>query len=314
MTRLERKCLIASTGAHAFVVVLLVVVPLLWVTSQPPKISLPVLTFIPSRLVDGATSSGGSPLAKASPAPAPMAPAPVMALPASTPVTPPAPKTQTAPPKSEPKAAPEEKAPTPKVEPRRTGEPVPTTKKTVKTDPDDAADTKPTRRKVEISLTRENKSATQKASAEARREAEANERREAEANARAAQAQYASRVQSIVGAIGQGMSSGTSVEIPGPGGEAFADYGQWVIAIYQRAWSPPGDLADNEATVEATVVISRNGTVESFTVTKNSRHSALNQSVDRLQKVKSIAPFPEGVTDLRRTFIIEFNLRSKKRV
>jgi len=268
-------------------------------------VTLSVLTFIPDRLTDGASSGGGSPKAKISPlpaaAPAPAAAPPVLLVPPNP--VPPAP----APPKSQPPAVkpeqPAESEPPPK--PRRhTGEPVPSeTKSETKVEElSSVSEAKPAKHKVEVSLTRE--TSPSKESREAAKQAAA-------AQARAAQARYASGVNNVLNTLAQGVSSGTHVDVPGPGGEAYGNYKQAVISIYHRAWSPPSDLADSLATVTVQVVILRNGKVESFKVLKRTGHSALDRSVERLVNVRSIAPFPEGAPDDRRLFIIDFNLRSR---
>jgi TonB family protein len=108
------------------------------------------------------------------------------------------------------------------------------------------------------------------------------------------------------------MSTGTSIDVPGPGGEAYADYGAFVELFYRKAWSPPSDLSDDRATVRATVVILRSGKVESFRITKNSRIAALDNSVERLRNLNFVAPFPEGAADEKRTFIINFTLQAER--
>jgi TonB family protein len=158
--------------------------------------------------------------------------------------------------------------------------------------------------KIEISTKRATVSSTTSASARAAARAKA---------ARAALEERTARISGILGSIKQGVSSSTGIEVPGPGGEAYADYGQWVVEIYRNSWVPPNDLADDRATVTAEVVIRRSGTVESFKVIKRSGHAALDQSVEHLKRtVTFVAPFPDGATDPERKFIIDFNLRSKR--
>jgi TonB family protein len=118
-------------------------------------------------------------------------------------------------------------------------------------------------------------------------------------------------VGSVLGAIGAGISSGTSIEAFGPGGEATADYAQFVEFFYRRAWSQPAEVDDDLATVKATVVIRRDGTVESFRITKRSGNATLDNSVQRLENLRSVEPFPEGARDERRTFVLNFNLKAE---
>ena len=301
MSRLERKCLVTSAGAHGMLFLLLALAPFLWRAPLPP-VSLPPINFIPSRLIDGAMSGGGSPDVKEMPKQAP-----------ASPVTVPTPAPQAAPPKPVAVVQPETARPQaePEAQPRtrRVVDSTPSEKPNVKTalaKPSD--DAKPTRRKIEVAFERETATGKKTSAAQERAEAAA----ASAAAARAAAAQRAARIQSVLGTIGQGVSSGTSIEVPGPGGEAFADYGQWLVAIYHRAWTPPTNLANDVATVEVTVVVRRDGKVESFKVTRRSGNTALDRSVENLRRVGSIAPFPDGASDERRTFIIEFNLRSKR--
>jgi outer membrane biosynthesis protein TonB len=315
MTRLERKCFVASASAHGVFALLLAIGPVIWVTKHPEQVTLPVLTFLPSRLVDGATGGGGNPKITEMPAPAPPAPPQVISLAPPQPAIPnPEPpaeapaKSEPKPPKAEPKSAKSDAESTPtKPRSKKGGEPIVVDKKSKPDDTDDGAETKPGKKHtIELSFARDKSSSS---------DGERDSRAKAEANARAAreaQAAFSSRLNSVLGAIGQGMSSGTSVEMPGPGGEAFADYAQFVELFYKRAWSPPTDLADNKAVVRAMVVILHNGTVESFKLVKPSRNAALDESVERLKKLKTVEAFPEGAKEIKRTFYINFILQSER--
>ncbi len=297
MSRLEQKCLMASAGVHALLVLLLCTAPLIWV-SQRHQVVLPgpILTIMPTRLVDGLTSGGGSPTAKGEPAPA--APAPAQVAEPAPPA--PAPKVEEAP-KPEPKRVVREEAKAPaKPEVSMTGKPVASK---APTKPQEKGEAAPAKRKIELSFARDTSGSSMRSSAEARRRAEA--------AARAAGAQYSSAVRSVVGAIGTGMSSGTSIEAYGPGGEATADYAQFVEFFYRQKWSQPPETADRRAVVKARVVIRRDGTVDTFQIVQPSGNATLDASVDRLKNLRFVAPFPEGATDTFRTFIINFNLKEE---
>lgn len=294
MTRLYQKCLLASTGAHALLALLLITAPLIWVSQRHPlPISGPTLTIMPTRLVDGATSGGGSPTAKGEPAPA----LPQVAEPAPPA---PAPKVEEAP-KPEVKRAVREEAKAPaKPETSTKGKPVASKEPTK---PQEKGEAAPGKKKIEISLARDTSGSSKRSSAEARRRAEA--------AAQAAGARYSSAVRSVVGAIGAGMSSGTSIEAFGPGGEATADYAQFVEFFYRQRWSQPAETADKRAVVKARVVIRRDGTVDTFKIIQPSGNATLDASVDRLKNLRFVAPFPEGATDTFRTFTINFNLKEE---
>jgi len=142
---------------------------------------------------------------------------------------------------------------------------------------------------------------------------------EAEANARAAAAdkaakQLAATVNDARARLRAGFASGTVVDVGGPGGEAYADYKEFVRAIYDEAWMVSDQLTDENATAEVTVVIARNGEVISAQISRRSANPVLDKSVQRaLDKVTSIGhSFPEGAKESRRSFIIEFNLKTER--
>jgi outer membrane biosynthesis protein TonB len=294
MNRLEKKCLIASAGLHGMLFLLLFVWPLLWVSKKQP-ISLPQLNFIPTRLIDGVMSGGGSPTARSLPPPAPVRPAQPQLV-----VAPPPPKPQTAPPKEEMKPDREE-AEAPAKPRKKSPDPLPSDKKVPLAKPNENNDPDEVtvgNKKIHLNFTR----ATGKA------KSATDSRAQPLVDTRAAQARYSAQVNRVLGVIGQGMSSSTSIDVPGPGGEAYADYRQFLILAYKSAWAPPAGVIDDKDTVKATVVVLRNGSVESFRVTGRSGKSALDESVERLKKISYIAPFPEGAQDEKRSFVIRFNL------
>ena len=137
--------------------------------------------------------------------------------------------------------------------------------------------------------------------------------RAADAKARAQQKAIASAVNGIIDGVGKSLSSSTVVEPLGPGGAAFVNYGSLVREVYDRAWVVPPSLTDDDSTARAEVVIARDGRVISARLIRRSGHPVLDKSVDRaLDAVTRVAPFPEGTTDARRTFTINFNLRTKR--
>ena len=302
MSRLEKKCFVASAGAHAFLALLLCLAPLLWV-SQRPEIMRPALIAIPSRLIDGVMSGGGSPHVTAPPAPAAAAEKPVLAPPAA-PVA--VPKPRPAQPKPEAKPVRQEVEAPPKLRSHKTSDTgIPEKKMARAEESDDSG--KASKKKTEISLSRET------GAAKSKQKSAAESRAEAAAAAAALQAQFADKVKGVLGAIGERTSTGTSIEVPGPGGEAYASYGQFVQFFYKNAWSPPTDAADDGTSVRARVVIRRDGTVESFVLVDHSGKAIVDNSVERLKHLKSIGhPFPEGAKEDRRSFLITFNLRPDK--
>jgi TonB family protein len=305
MSRLEKKCLLASAGAHGTLALLLFLWPLLLVTKHSSEI-IPPLMLVPAHIIDGIMASGGNPKATAPPAPAPAPPRPAPATPAV-----PLPKPEVAPPpKPQRKVIQEEPEAPAKPATRRVRDALPDKKLARVEEADESQEstsTKPGRRKIQLSFERESGSTQKSPSAS---DSKADSKARAEAAAHAVQA-YQSRLNGVLGAIAQGVSGGTAIEVPGPGGEVYADYTQYLQLAYKRAWTPPDDLADELATVKVRVVVARSGNVLSFHVVKYSGISALDRSVERLkQAVPFIAPFPEGAQDAQRAFLVSFNLKS----
>src|SRR5262249_54203083 len=101
------------------------------------------------------------------------------------------------------------------------------------------------------------------------------------------------------------LSSSTTVTMPRPGGEAYENYAQAVKSIYQREWNAPDQMVDNDGVAKASIVIQRDGNVLSAHIIHSSGNPTVDRSVERvLERVKVIAPFPEGATDNERTFTI----------
>ena len=102
--------------------------------------------------------------------------------------------------------------------------------------------------------------------------------------------------------------------MPGEGvGEAYASYASAVRSIYEAAWIPPDDTANDNAITKVTVIIEYTGKVLSASIVKASGETSVDRSVQRtLDRVRFIRPFPEGAKDKQRTYVINFNLRAKR--
>ena len=152
------------------------------------------------------------------------------------------------------------------------------------------------------------------AKAKAQADAKARAKAEADARRRAAQ-QLESRLNSAYESLTKNLSSGTTIEPLGPGGEPYADYGQVVKSYYDQAWIDPEDVSEDAATVKVKVVIGRDGSVNADSIVKRSGISALDRSVqnalDRV-RIRGLPPFPEGAKESQRTYIINFNLKAKR--
>jgi outer membrane biosynthesis protein TonB len=189
MNRLQKKCFIASVLAHASLVLVLLVGPAFLPHNPPLSDDLPLLEFIPLKTTDDLISGGGNPNANS--APRPLEPPPVQPQPQPPvqPASPPERKPEPAPPKPEPRPA----------------QPV----------PDEPSLEPANKQKKEFNLkpiVRKSPSTSSKPSA-----AEQRAKQVAEARKKAAK-----QIGQTMAALGNGLSSGTSVELKGPGGGGCA--------------------------------------------------------------------------------------------
>jgi TonB family protein len=287
MNRLQKKCFIASAGAHLLLVLLLLIGPGFLAPSSKP-VDVPVLDFVPVKTVDSLMSNSGGASVKSPPAAIPAPPAP--------PAAPPEPL----PPAETPEAAPKEivKDVTP---PKSNDESLEVTDKP---------------RKPVISLERVTRKRDPKDDARAIADAEAKEsaRQAADARRRAANA-----LEHAANSIGGGASGSTSVSVgSGDGrgsGVSYANFLQAVKSAYVRALVIPDSLTDENATTVASVTIARDGTVISSHITRLSGDHELDRAVQRtLDRVKYAAPLPDDAKEDQRTVEINFNAKSAGRL
>jgi len=299
MNRLQKKCLIASLALHALLCLILLVGPA-FLSSNHKGVDQPTLEVIPAKIVDSLFSGGGNP--KANPPAAQRLVEP----------PPPVQQTETGPPEPTPKP--------PQLNEQVADEPKPVVEKTKPEVVEKSASRKP---EIKVSTTvvkraseKEKARAEAEAKAKAQTEAKARAKAEAEARRRATQ-QLESRLNSAYQSLSKNLSSGTTIEPLGPGGEPYADYGQVVKSYYDQAWIDPEDVSEDAATVKVKVVIGRDGSVNSDSIMKRSGIPALDKSVqnalDRV-RLRGLPPFPEGAKESQRTYIINFNLKAKRLV
>jgi TonB family protein len=282
MNRLQKKCFIVATGMHLLLLLILLVGPAFLSSSSKPD-DLQTITFIPANLIDKSFTGGG----EKSPAPQPTAsPQPPQQSPK------PVPK-QIEQPKPAPAPIPKEQA---KVEPK------------AKPDPNSLEVKKPslTKTKPPVSTTLVTRPKTDPKTDSRSDDA-------ADAKRRADLAKQAAR------SLREGLTSSTRIETTsgtsgfGGGGEAYASYETAVRSIYDAAWIPPNNTTSDDATAKVTIVIASDGTVISSRITTPSGDAQVDASVQRaLDNVKFIAPFPPGAKDTQRTYIIPFNLKTKR--
>lgn len=313
MNRLEKKCLMASTGLHGFAVLLLVFGSAFFV-AKPKEPHISKLQFVPTKFVEKVLAGGGGnpnlprtdDVQKGEtlvPQPAP---------------TPPVDKPQ---PKATPPAPPEPAPEPPKPEPPPTARKQPTPKPVEPTKPKvaDKAPPEPTKPRINLSelkpVVKDDKSkAKAEAEAQAAKEAKAAAQRQAAA-ANAARQRLAQRLSGAAESLRAGFSSGTKVDVGGPGGEAYASYGALVQMAYESAWQVLPDLNDDDAVAVVRVTIARDGRVIDSKIIRKSASGTMDKSVQAaLNRVKAqgLPPFPDFIQDAERSFTIEFNLKARR--
>lgn len=290
MSRLEKKCVIASAGCHLLLLLIIVFGSAFVFSRREKPEDFQVLTVIPDITTDKPFSGGGTPDVKPPP---PAVPRPEPA---------PAPPTIKPEPKSEPK-----KIETPEPEP--TPRPVARARSEVP----DVVDTKPKKPALPDVST---ELVSRKPEAKPKRPRSTTSESDAAAEAKSlADARRRSReFRDVIRSLKEGATDAENVGVPGTGGgPSYANYRQAVYSIYLQAWLPPDSVTDEAASAIATITIARDGSVISSRITRSSGNAAVDVSVQRtLDRVRFIAPFPEGAREERRTYFLEFNLKAKR--
>ena len=307
MNRVQKKCLFASVALHGLLAGIIIVGPA-FLPRKPRPPDLPILTVIPSKLIDEAFYGGGNPNGRL----------PTMQPPVQQP-TPPAPAPAPPPaPKPEPEPAP----PTPKAvtSPKKESAPVVEDVKPAVKEPGD----KPAPSKSTIIVsTKLVRPKPGEGTSTPRSPVRVGSTTEGHGEARAASQAAAARLQSgvdrVVGRLSENLSSGTSIEPfgPGGGGEVYADWTQAVKSIYNAAWYDPTQVPDGSSSVRVRVKVARDGTVLADDIVKPSGIPALDQSVqEALDRVRAgrLPKLPESAKESERTFHINFDLDSKRKL
>ena len=280
--RLQKKCMIASAGLHATLIVLLFVGPAFLPSGK--QVVVQQINFTPDDVIEAMLAGGGNPQ------PAQAAPTPEL-----TPAAPPAP-----PQRVEPTPV----TPTP---PRREEVAPP------QRDPDGERVQKKALPKANLRpVVRKNGPSRKQPTTNT------NPQRDAADQQRAA---LATAFQNAGSSVRSGTASSTTVNSPngpGGGGRSYAGYDMFVQQFYQlrydRALADAGDIGgQGNTSTEVSVTISRDGKVISSRIISPSPNSAQNRVVQRvLDAATFLRPFPEGSTDSQRTFNISFDLKPKK--
>ena len=304
MNRLQKKCLLVSTGLHGLLLGVLLFGSA-FVAAKPDNApNTTIFHVIDSRLITDAESNPGG----ASSAPAPQPPAIPPAEPPSAPPIPPTrheqpvrPVVAPLPPVPKPqRVRPEELQP---VQPESPSfQERPELPKRHSLSADDLKIVKSSKTKpVKQPKPTDNPSVADdlRAAAEAARLSRL--RREIGSAVRNLDNNFSHETRENLGGTGEGV------------GQASINYRDAVASIYTGAWVPPADLDDELATATVSVTIDRDGTVQSARIIQGSGNPGMDQSVQStLDRVTFIAPFPQGAKEQTRTYTIKFNLRAKR--
>jgi TonB family protein len=281
MDRIQKKCVIASTGVHLLLVVILFIGPAF--LSAPKKTDTPevITLFNPDFITANGPSGGGHP------APNPPAHTP--------PATPPPQQPQK---KSEP-----EKAQDP--EPQKEAK---ATKPRVEADSYELKKPKLTADNLKM-VTRKSSSKTQKKTTSSTSD---DQEQKQLADSRR-------RIGEMLRNAASGMNAASATRIddhvgPGGGGPSYASYASLVQMTYWDAWAAPEDASSDSAVVDVVITIKNDGTILSSRIIKRSGDSAVDASVQRvLNRVTSIdRPFPEGMSEKQHSYTLHFDLKAKK--
>jgi TonB family protein len=289
MSRLHKKCIFASAGLHTLLISILLFGAAFFVKEKKTPEVQPI-TFVPSKLIDELLSNPGGA------APEPVNQPPPAPIPEPQPEPPP-----TAAPPPEPVAVPPPRpvAPLPAPKPAEKA-PLPVVKKE---QPKPEPPKKVERPKPQIRPTFSSSTQSNAAAETQRREREKVE------------ADRLDKLKELQQNLRKGLSPKLDWQSPGAGGEAYANYGQEIMRLYEQAWRPPAEVASDSAIVTVQVRVARNGKVLADPITSRSGHGAVDRSVqDALDRVRAagLPPFPAGAKDSERSFVIKFNLQSKR--
>jgi protein TonB len=268
-----QKKCVIGTAGVHLLLAVILVVGPAFFYSKPKADDLQVLDVIPANLIDAAFNSG---VANAAPPP----PAPV------TPPQPPPPMPVVTPPAPVPEKV--EKTEPVKPPDKLSPDNLKPVEKTAKTEP----------RKIQINTQLVARTASKNSPV---------------ADNSQQQQRQAQAIRSALRNLKSNLTSATVVDAPGSGSAAYANYRDVVGSIYDAAWTPPDDAANDDAITKVSVTIASDGTVITARIVTPSGDAGVDNSIQRaLDRVTFIAPFPESAKEKERIFIIKFNLKAKR--
>jgi TolA protein len=170
----------------------------------------------------------------------------------------------------------------------------------------------------EISTKRVTRTPSEDPKAKAREAAEKAAREEQQRLVREAaerRSQLAATVGRMADNLGNSLSSGTSIELRGPGGGGVP-YANWLQAVktrYVMALIEPEGITEENIVAVASVTIARDGTVTYHRINKPSGNAAFDRAVRAtLERVKWAAPLPDDAKEDERTVNINFKPRLRE--
>ena len=277
MNRLQKKCVIATVGAHLLLLTILVVGPAFFNPQAKPN-NTQLLNVIPSTTIDALLNSG---VRGATPPP----PTPIVTPPPPLP-PPPTPSVQPAPQPPPPKPV---VTPTPTLMDRveKIFKPEP------KPEPVKPEQEKPAPKTHQIQVN------TQLVARASSKTPTPNSKPD---NSRA--------IASAINNLEKNLKPGPVVDVPGDSSVAYANYASVVKSVYERALTSflPNSIANDNENAKVSVTIASDGTVISASIISQSGDPVWDAAVQRtLDRVTVIEPFPAGSTDKERHYIINFN-------
>ncbi|MBN9692136.1 MAG: TonB family protein [Verrucomicrobia bacterium] len=318
----------SSTAAHAAVLALVLLAGG-WAARKAVPTEVPFLEIIPTdlKLTMGDQIGGGTPNPRPLDRVEGMPALPKVTTPDSV-VAPVPPKVETKPiePLPEPKKVEKqekvEKVEAAKSEPVKTERKIEVSKEVRPTaKAQDVDDTKKADKpKIQVSKQVRTLSSAdkQKAEREAREAREAQEAREAAASAAQARAQrsanaqkLASRLTGAAVGVSQKVGGSTQIEMPGPGGAAYAPYTSWLQTFLYQQWRRPTSSSSNQEWVGLNLTISKDGTVLGVSITRSSGIRSLDASVEEIfRRHPKLRPLPDEYQEPRLVVPVKFVLEA----
>lgn len=274
MNRLQKKCVIATAGFHLLLLLVLVFGSAFF-SPRPKPDDTQLLDVISSRTIDAVFNSGVKGATPPPPVPVVVPPAPAVQ---ATP-QPPAPKAVVTPAPTLLDKVADIFRPEPKPEPVKP--------------PPEKTETQLHKIQVNTQLVQRTAPKTPATTDNSQQTARA--------------------ISTTIRNLKKNLSPGTTIDMPGDSTVAYANYASVVKSIYDRAWTLPDSIANDDENVKVIVTITSDGTVISARIIERAGDAPVDASVQRtLDRVKFVAPFPEGSTDKERTYTINFNPQIKK--